>query len=110
MALPPGFFVGCEKVGSCQCSTGGVGPLSHDGEQGRWFSIPRTRAAATVPSQGSMGGVATHRCQESIASGSRQRPSTRSRWRRAPRRPSIEHWIVAFNDETTTEATVSKVD
>lgn len=41
---------------------------------------------------------------------------TKGRWRgcqqtsEAEVRPSIEHWIVAFDDETTTEATVSMAE
>lgn len=41
---------------------------------------------------------------------------TKGRWRgceqtpQAEVRPSIEHWIVAFGDETTGEATVAMVD
>lgn len=54
--------------------------------------------------------------QEGLQAVLRGHPSTKGRWRgckqttQAEVRPSIEHWIVAFNDETTSEATVSKLE
>jgi hypothetical protein len=54
--------------------------------------------------------------QEALEAVLRTHPRTKDRWRgckqtpQAEVRPSIEHWLVAFNDETTTNATVSKLD
>ena len=54
--------------------------------------------------------------QEALQAVLRTNSRTKDRWRgcqqtsQAEVRPSIEHWIVAFSDETTTGATVSRED